>query len=136
MTSVAQKSKILSIESDGDVVQLRQTVRTCVKEVGLSLVDETKVVTAACELARNMLSFAGGGTVQLETIADNGRRGVRMIFTDHGPGIPDVELAMKHGYSTGPGLGIGLNGAKKLMDEFDLASQEGEGTQVSVTKWK
>jgi serine/threonine-protein kinase RsbT len=99
-------------------------------------VDQTKIVTAASELARNALVYGGGGTVQLDSLNDGMRKGLRLTFEDHGPGIPDLELAMKDGYTTGSGLGLGLSGAKRLSNEFDLRSAPGEGTRVTITRWK
>jgi serine/threonine-protein kinase RsbT len=125
----------IEVGSDQDVVRVRQLVRTVAVEVKLSLVDQTKVVTAASELARNTLVYGGGGTVEVSRV-DNGRRpGVRIVFTDHGPGIPDVNLALTDGYTTGGGLGLGLSGARRLVDEFDIDTRVGEGTSITVTKW-
>jgi serine/threonine-protein kinase RsbT len=125
----------IEVGSDQDVVRVRQLVRTVAVEVKLSLVDQTKVVTAASELARNTLVYGGGGTVEVSRV-DNGRRpGVRIVFTDQGPGIPDVNLALTDGYTTGGGLGLGLSGARRLVDEFDIDTRVGEGTSITVTKW-
>lgn len=124
-----------AIHSDEDVVRVRQLVRTVAVAVKLSLVDQTKLVTAASELARNTLVYGGGGTVEVST-ADNGRRrGVRIVFADTGPGIADLELALTDGYTTGNGLGLGLSGARRLVDEFDITTAPGQGTTVTVTKW-
>jgi len=103
---------------------------------GLSLVDQTKIVTAASELARNTLDHGGGGTVRLEALNSEARRGVRLTFEDRGPGIPDIELALKDGYTTSGGLGLGLSGAKRLSNEFEIISRVGEGTRVTITRWK
>jgi serine/threonine-protein kinase RsbT len=105
-------------------------------EAGLSLVDQTRIVTAASELARNMIDYAGGGSVVLDIIGTPPRRGVRLIFEDRGPGIANIELAMKDGYTTGGGLGLGLGGAKRLASEFVIQSKPGEGTKVMITRWK
>jgi len=104
--------------------------------MGLSLVDQTKLVTAASELARNTVTYGGGGEVILEALNDINRRGVRLTFTDQGPGIPDITLALKDGYTTGGGMGLGLGGSKRLVNEFDIVSHAGEGTRVCITKWK
>lgn len=129
-------SRTLPIRSSDDVVQVRQQARALAIEAGLSLVDQTKIVTAASELARNALDYAGGGTVTFETIADGLKRGLRLIFEDQGPGIPDVHLALKDGYSTGSGLGLGLSGAKRLCNEFSIESRVGVGTRVTIARWK
>lgn len=125
----------LAIRSDQDVVRVRQLVRTLAVSVRLSLVDQTKLVTAASELARNTLVYGGGGTAEAGRV-DNGRRvGIRIVFADQGPGIPDLELALTDGYTTGNGLGLGLSGARRLVDEFDIDTEVGQGTTISVTKW-
>jgi serine/threonine-protein kinase RsbT len=105
-------------------------------EAGLKLVDQTKVVTAASELARNTVIYGGGGTLLLETVTSGGRKGVRLTFEDHGPGIADLDLAMKDGYTTGGGLGLGLSGAKRLSNEFEIFSKPGEGTRITITRWR
>jgi serine/threonine-protein kinase RsbT len=126
----------LPIRSGDDVVRVRQHVRMAAAESGLSLVDQTKVVTAASELARNALVHGGGGTARVEPVkADNGRKGVRIGFTDDGPGIADIGQALTEGWTTGDGLGLGLSGARRLVDEFELTSQPGGGTSVVVVKW-
>ncbi|MDP9861337.1 MULTISPECIES: anti-sigma regulatory factor [Streptosporangium] len=125
----------LPIKSNSDVVLVRQHVRTAAVNVGLSLVDQTKVVTAASELARNALVYAGGGQVRIEIVHNGIRRGLRLAFSDDGPGIPDIEQALTDGWTTGGGLGLGLSGSRRLVDEFDLRSAPGEGTLVTVTKW-
>ena len=126
----------MPIRSDGDVVLIRQKVRAWAVELGFGLIDQTKIVTAASELGRNALVHGGGGTVQLELLNEGTRKGLRLTFEDRGPGIPDIELAMREGYSTGTGLGLGLGGAKRLCGEFDLHSKVGEGTRVTITRWK
>jgi serine/threonine-protein kinase RsbT len=126
----------LSIATSDDVVRVRQEARQRAVEIGLGLVDQTKIVTAASELARNTLDYGGGGTVRLQVLQDGGRRGLRLVFEDKGPGIPDIELALKDGYTTGKGLGLGLSGAKRLSNEFEIESRVGEGTRVAITRWK
>ncbi|MEU4397845.1 ATP-binding protein [Micromonospora orduensis] len=124
-----------AIRSDEDVVRVRQLVRSVAVAVKLSLVDQTKVVTAASELARNTLVYGGGGSVEV-MIADNGRRkGVQIVFDDSGPGIPDLDLALTDGYTTGGGLGLGLSGARRLVDEFQIETSAESGTRITVTKW-
>ncbi|MGC5051188.1 ATP-binding protein [Micromonospora sp. DT48] len=124
-----------AVGSDEDVVRVRQLVRTVAVAVKLSLVDQTKVVTAASELARNTLVYGGGGTVEV-AVVDNGRRtGLRIVFVDSGPGIADVDLALTDGYTTGGGLGLGLSGARRLVDEFDIQTAPGQGTRITITKW-
>jgi serine/threonine-protein kinase RsbT len=130
------KAETMTIKSSEDVVRVRQVAREWAVAQGLSLVDQTKIVTAASELARNTLDHGGGGIVRLEALNSETRRGVRLTFEDHGPGIPDVELALKDGYTTGSGLGLGLSGAKRLSNEFEIFSRVGEGTRVTITRWK
>ncbi|QYC42786.1 Serine/threonine-protein kinase RsbT [Nonomuraea coxensis DSM 45129] len=131
MTSVIE----LAIAGNSDVVIVRQQVRNSAQQVGLSLVDQTKLVTAASELARNALIYAGGGRVRIEVVNNGVRDGLRLDFTDEGPGIPDLDQALTDGWSTGGGLGLGLSGSRRLVDEFDLDSKTGEGTRVTVIKW-
>src|SRR5262245_9425208 len=130
------KHETLPASSDNDVVLVRQAVRKWAAELGFSLVDQTKIVTAASELARNTLIHGGGGNVRLEALNDGARRGLRLTFEDHGPGIPDIDLALRDGYTTGSGLGLGLGGSRRLMSEFEITSRVGEGTRVTITKWK
>jgi serine/threonine-protein kinase RsbT len=130
------RTETLPVRTQEDVVLVRQRVRALTTEEGFKLVDQTKIVTAASELARNTFIYGGGGTARLETIESNGRRGVRVAFEDHGPGIADLDLAMKDGYTTGGGLGLGLSGAKRLCNEFEIHSKPGEGTWVAITRWK
>jgi serine/threonine-protein kinase RsbT len=126
----------LSIRSGDDVVRVRQQVRTAAAENGLSLVDQTKLVTAASELARNTLVHGGGGMARIEVVkSPNGRAGVKLYFNDDGPGIPDTDLALTDGWTSGNGLGLGLSGARRLVDEFELSSRPGTGTSVMVVKW-
>jgi serine/threonine-protein kinase RsbT len=126
----------LPIRSDMDVVAVRQQVRKWAIDQGFGLVDQTKIVTAASELARNALTHGGGGEVRLQALNDGMRKGLRLTFEDRGPGIADVELAMKDGYSTGSGLGLGLSGARRLSNEFEIDSKLGEGTRVTITRWR
>ncbi|HMB36408.1 MAG TPA: anti-sigma regulatory factor [Methylomirabilota bacterium] len=125
----------LSLRSSEDIVLVRQAVRTTAVDLRLSLVDQTKIVTAASELARNTLDYGGGGTVRIQALQDGSRRGLRLTFEDKGPGIPDVERALKDGYSTGSGLGLGLGGARRLSSEFAIESRPGEGTKVTIARW-
>jgi serine/threonine-protein kinase RsbT len=126
----------LAIRSGDDVVRVRQQVRASAARSGLSLVDQTKLITAASELARNALVYGGGGTARIEAVVSaQGRNGIRISFADDGPGIPDVDLALTDGWSSGQGLGLGLSGARRLVDEFELDSKPGQGTSVTVTKW-
>jgi serine/threonine-protein kinase RsbT len=119
------------------VVRLRSAVRERAITAGLGLVDQTKIITAASELGRNTIQYGGGGTATVAiVIGRGGRRGVRLEFVDQGPGIPDIELALKDGYTTGGGLGLGLSGARRLSDEFDIQSRPGEGTRVTILRWK
>ncbi|PSC05252.1 anti-sigma regulatory factor [Alsobacter soli] len=126
----------MPVRSSDDIVRVRQEVRARAIEIGLSLVDQTKIVTAASELARNTLDYGGGGTTRLEVVQDGGRRGIRLTFEDKGPGIADVELALKDGYTSGKGLGLGLSGARRLSNEFFIESKPGEGTRVTIVRWK
>ena len=126
----------MSIQSSADVVLVRQSVRQWAVELRFSLVDQTKIVTAASELARNTLDYGGGGMVKLEALQEGIRRGLRLTFEDKGPGIPDIELALKDGFTTGGGLGMGLSGTKRLVNEFNIVSEVGKGTCVTITKWK
>ena len=130
-----QKHEI-DIYSSSDIVLVRKTVRTWAVELGFSLVDQTKIITASSELARNTLTYGGGGTLTLEVIEVGYRQGLRLIFNDRGAGISDIELALKDGYTTGGGLGMGLSGTKRLMSEFEISSRVGGGTQVKIIKWK
>jgi serine/threonine-protein kinase RsbT len=130
------RSDKLPVASDADVVTVRQRVRALAVESGFSLVDQTKIVTAASELARNTVVHGGGGTAEIEMLAEGGRRGLRLTFRDHGPGIADVEAAMRNGFTTGGGLGLGLGGARRLSNEFEIQSRPGEGTVVRITRWR
>ena len=126
---------VLDIRAPQDVVAVRQLVRARTLELKFSLVNQTKVVTAASELARNTLVYGGGGHVRLESLDMGTRRGVRLTFVDQGPGIPDIERAMTDGFTTGGGLGLGLSGARRLCDEFAITSAPGQGTTAIITKW-
>jgi serine/threonine-protein kinase RsbT len=126
----------LTVRASDEVVGVRQAVRDFALEATLSLVDQTKLVTAASELARNMVVYGGGGMVIIEQVEDNGRGGVRVTFEDQGPGIDDIAVALRDGYTTGGGLGLGLGGAKRLVHDFDVRSKSGEGTTVVITRWK
>jgi len=124
------------VRSDEDVVGVRRTVREWSIAAGFSLVDQTKMVTAASELARNALEYGGGGSLRLEMLNDGAKRGLRLVFEDQGPGIVDIELALRDGYTSGSGLGLGLGGAKRLVSQFEIDSAPGKGTRVAVTRWK
>ena len=130
------RAEVVPVRGEQDVVLVRQTVRTWAVAQGLGLVDQTKIVTAASELARNTLQYGGGGTVRLEALEQDGRRGLRLTFEDQGPGIANVALALTDGYTTGTGMGLGLSGSRRLVNEFDLWSEPGRGTRVTVTRWK
>lgn len=129
------KAESYPVRTDADVVGVRQEVRRWATELRFTLVDQTKIVTAASELARNAIVYGGGGTARLEIVEDAGRRGLRVTFEDRGPGIPDVALALRDGYTSGGGLGLGLGGAKRLVNDFDLQSAPGEGTRIAITRW-
>jgi serine/threonine-protein kinase RsbT len=130
------RDELIGLRSMDDMIKARQLVRDCAIFQGLSLVDQTKIVTAASELARNTLIHGGGGEMRLQALNDGSRRGVKVIFADRGPGIPNIELAMKDGYTTRGGLGLGLSGSKRLVNEFSIESQSGKGTTVSIVRWK
>lgn len=130
------KSERLDIRSSDDVVRVRQIARTLALEAGLSLVDQTKIITAASELARNTLDYGGGGVVLAELAEVAARRGLRLTFEDKGPGIADIEVALRDGYTSGKGMGLGLGGAKRLSNEFSIHSKLGEGTKVVIARWK
>jgi serine/threonine-protein kinase RsbT len=130
------KSDIHPIVSADDVVRVRQVARLWANELKFSLVDQTKLVTATSELARNTLEHGKGGKMRVEQVENGPRRGVRLTFEDNGPGIPNIELALRDGYTTGGGLGLGLSGSKRLVNEFDIKSEVGRGTTVTITRWK
>ena len=129
-------TETLPIAVSDDVVRARQLVRTRAIEAGFSLVDQTKIITAASELARNTLDYGGGGVMHVQMLQNGARRGVRLTFEDQGPGIVDVELALTDGYTSGSGLGLGLSGARRLSNEFEIHSAPGEGTRVTIARWK
>lgn len=129
------RDDVMPVRSSDDIVRVRQEVRARAVEIGLSLVDQTKIVTAASELARNTLDYGGGGTARLEIVHEGMRRGLRLTFEDEGPGIPDIALALKDGWTSGKGLGLGLSGARRLSNEFTLDSRPGEGTRVTIVRW-
>lgn len=133
---VLVKTEDLPVRTEQDVVLARQLVRRLAQELTFSLVDQTKIVTAASELARNTVVYGGGGMLRCEILKDGGRSGLRLTFEDQGPGIPDMELAMKDGWTSGRGMGMGLSGAKRLVNEFEIVSEVGTGTRVTVTRWK
>jgi serine/threonine-protein kinase RsbT len=126
----------IPLQTTEHVVITRQAVRQRAIDLGFSLVDQTKIVTAASELARNAIQHGGGGSALVEVLIDGPRRGLRLTFEDHGPGIPDIPLAMRDGYSSKGGLGLGLSGAKRLSNEFAISSSQAEGTRVVITRWK
>ena len=126
----------MSLNASEDVVRMRAAVRQAAIAQGLSLVDQTKIVTAASELARNALDYGGGGAVDIELVQNGTRPGVRLTFVDRGPGIADIEQALKDGYTTGGGLGLGLGGAKRLSNEFSIVSQPGAGTRIMIVRWR
>ncbi|GIE92281.1 ATP-binding protein [Actinoplanes regularis] len=130
-----EEPRRIPVATDQDVVRVRQLVRTVAVEAKLSLVDQTKLVTAASELARNTLVYGGGGIVEVYGVRNDFRAGIRIVFADEGPGIADLELALTDGYTTGGGLGLGLSGARRLVDEFTIETAVGQGTTITVTKW-
>jgi serine/threonine-protein kinase RsbT len=133
---VGRSPETVPVTSSEDVVRVRQKVREWAISLSFSLVDQTKLVTAASELARNTLNYGGGGLVYMESVTNGSRSGLRLTFEDKGPGISDIELALRDGYTTGSGLGLGLGGAKRLSNEFEIISQPGEGTRIRITRWK
>src|ERR671913_559580 len=130
------RSEVMPVRTAQDVVLVRQTVRAWAVAQGLGIVDQTKIVTAASELARNTIDYGGGGTVRLELVENGVRRGVRLTFEDQGPGIPDLALALKDGYTSGHGLGLGLGGARRLVNDFTIESSPGAGTRIMIARWK
>jgi serine/threonine-protein kinase RsbT len=132
----ATSSSRLELRSEQDIVRARQTVRKLAQESGFSLVEQTKLVTAASELARNTLIHGGGGHMELEELKEGARDGIRLRFIDEGPGIADMRLAMTDGWTSGNGLGLGLTGSKRLASEFDIQSAPGQGTRVTIIRWK
>ena len=136
MMALVQPIETVPIVTDDDIVRVRQRVRDRAVGLGFSLVDQTKLVTAASELARNTLVYGLGGTMRIETLHNERRIGVRLVFEDRGPGIADTTLALTDGYTTGNGLGLGLSGARRLSQDFELSSKPGEGTRVTIARWK
>jgi serine/threonine-protein kinase RsbT len=133
---IVEQDNLIPIVTPEDVVRVRREVRTQAIAVGFSLVDQTKIITAASEIARNTIDYGGGGTLRIEALRHGVRRGVRLTFIDQGPGISDIKLALTDGYSSGSGLGLGLSGAKRLSSEFDIQSTPGKGTIVTLARWK
>jgi serine/threonine-protein kinase RsbT len=131
-----QSTFVVPIRASDDVVRVRQVVREHARQCGFSLVDQTKLVTAASELARNTLEHGGGGEAELSIVLNGSRSGLCITFSDHGPGIPSIEDALRDGFSTGAGLGLGLGGARRLSNEFEIRSKPGAGTRVSITRWR
>jgi len=130
------QTETISVAASGDIVAVRHAVRRQAVKINLSLVDQTKIVTAASELARNMLIYGGGGEVTLEILQEGARHGLRAHFVDAGPGIPNIVLALRDGFTTGNGMGLGLGGAKRLVNEFNIESAPGKGTRVTITRWR
>lgn len=124
------------LKNSSDVVAARQKVRQWATDLRFSLVDQTKLITAASELARNALDHGRGGNMAIETVSQNGKSGLRLVFEDQGPGIPDIDLALKDGYTTGAGMGLGLGGSKRLVNDFSIESEVGKGTKVTIVRWK
>ncbi|MFJ5806586.1 anti-sigma regulatory factor [Streptomyces sp. NPDC093093] len=135
MSGFGRDPQVLEISANAGVVQARQMVRALAQECRLSLVEQTKLITAASELARNTLIYGGGGTMTAVLVDERGRRGVRLVFADQGPGILDIDLAMTDGWTSGNGMGLGLSGSKRLVDDFVLDTAPGQGTTVTITKW-
>ncbi len=131
-----RRREVIQLRSDSDVVRTRQAVRAMCSDAGFSLVDQTKMVTAASELARNTIVHGRGGTASLELIEESSRRGVRLVFEDQGPGIPDIARALQDGYTSGNGMGLGLGGSRRLVNDFDIASTPGQGTRVTAVRWR
>jgi serine/threonine-protein kinase RsbT len=133
---IVEQDETMPLGSADDVVRVRRQVRDVAIAAGFSLVDQTKIITAASEIARNTITYGGGGTLRIEVLRDGGRRGIRLTFSDQGPGIADLKLALTDGYSTGHGLGLGLSGAKRLSNEFDIKSTPGRGTIITLARWR
>ena len=130
------RSEVVAVRAASEVVNVRHVVRRAAVDLAFSLVEQTKIVTAASELARNMVDYGGGGELKVELLHDGIRKGVRLIFEDQGPGIPDVQQALRDGFTTGKGLGLGLGGAKRLSNEFQIDSAPGRGTRITIVRWK
>jgi serine/threonine-protein kinase RsbT len=135
MTTISSSGE-LPLKSEHDIVLGRQAVRRMAQELTFSLVDQTKMVTAASELARNAVIYGGGGVLKWAVLIDGSKRGLRLTFQDHGPGIADIKLALTDGWTSGHGLGLGLSGARRLVNDFELDSTVGAGTRVTITRWK
>jgi serine/threonine-protein kinase RsbT len=133
---LVETDETMPLHTSDDVVRVRQAVRARAVTAGFGLVDQTKIVTAASEIGRNTVDYGGGGELRIEVLRDGPRRGVRLTFVDQGPGIADIALAMKDGYTTGSGLGLGLSGAKRLSNEFNITSSAGRGTAITLARWK
>lgn len=133
---IVESTSELAIRASDDVVRVRQEVRARAVAAGLGLVDQTKIITAASELARNTLDYGLGGTCRIEVVRNGARRGLNLVFEDNGPGIPDLELALTDGYTTGGGLGLGLSGARRLSSEFEIHTVVGQGTRIRIARWK
>jgi serine/threonine-protein kinase RsbT len=133
---IATSSEAISLQASEDIVSVRQCVRRRAVLLGFTLVDQTKIVTACSELGRNMLDYGGGGVVSIETVENGPKVGVRVVFEDRGPGIADIQLALTDGFTSGHGLGLGLGGAKRLSHEFEISSELGKGTRISILRWK
>jgi serine/threonine-protein kinase RsbT len=136
MQGTIQKTETVPIQNGSDVVSVRQRVRAWTTEMKFSLVEQTKIITAASELARNTLEHGGGGEAQIALLSNAGRSGILMVFSDKGPGIPDIKLALSDGYTSGNGMGLGLGGSKRLMNEFEIETEPGSGTKISCIRWK
>lgn len=136
VSGTVEKTEVVPIANSSDVVVVRQRVRAWATELKFSLVDQTKIVTAASELGRNTLEHGGGGSLELALVANGIRRGIRLCFSDQGPGIPDIAQALKDGFTTGGGMGLGLGGSKRLMNEFEIETKPGGGTLVTAIRWK
>jgi serine/threonine-protein kinase RsbT len=135
-SSMTSKAERVALNGSEDIVNVRQAVRARAVELGFSLVDQTKLVTAASEIARNTVTYGGGGWAELELLQSGNRKGLQIVFEDQGPGIADIDKALQDGYTTGGGLGLGLGGAKRLVNEFEIASTPGSGTRVALRRWK
>ncbi|MET0263951.1 MAG: anti-sigma regulatory factor [Rariglobus sp.] len=132
---MANEPKTLPLRGESDIVQARREIRDLTIKLGWSLIEQTKFVTGTSEIARNTLIHGKGGDMTVQEVFKDGRRGIRLIFTDQGPGIPDIALALRDGYTTGKGMGLGLSGTKRLVHEFDIKSEVGKGTAVTIVKW-
>jgi serine/threonine-protein kinase RsbT len=130
------RTELLPLKNSNDVVLARQKVRQWAVDLRFTLVDQTKLVTAASELARNALDHGKGGQMKIESLVDGVKSGLRLVFEDQGPGIPDIELALKDGYTTGAGMGLGLGGSKRLVNQFSIESEVGKGTKITIARWK